>query len=114
VKAETMMTLKKFKPAALKLVDKETKDELFAASMGSSASFGKYGVCFPNKTEDGFAQVTLTLPTELKDEAAKKAYVQDTYGYALLSLNTLENQIASTMEEVGDDLAAINESIEVL
>jgi hypothetical protein len=114
VKAEDLDKLRKFKPASLKLIDKETKDELFAIGFGCSPSFTNHGVVFTGRNEENAAQVTLQLPEYLHTVEDKKKYVSDTYGYALLSLNKLESQIADTLEVVADDFATIDASIEAL
>jgi hypothetical protein len=111
VKVADLQKLGKFKPASLKLIDKETKDELFAIGIGS-ASLNKFGASFPVADKDGFAEMTLVIPESVKADA-KKAYVEDTYGYALLNLNKVEAQIADTLEVVAGDFAAISENIEV-
>jgi hypothetical protein len=108
-----METLRKFKPAALKLVDKETKDELFAVNMGTSAAFNKFGATFTNTNASGFAEMTIALPTSVADDK-KKEYVADTYGYALLNLNKLEAQAVDVLVDTAEDFAAINANIETI
>jgi hypothetical protein len=80
---------------------------------GSAPSFTKFGVVFPSTNAEGLAQVTLQIPDSIED-AKKKDFVKDTYGYALLSLNKLEDQIADIMEDTAAEFAEINESIETL
>lgn len=113
IKVETIKILKKFKPNATKLVDPETKDEVFAVGFGPNPSFSSYGVVFNGQSEDGFAQVTLQIPADLDDEK-KKTLVANNFGYGLLNLNKLETQIADIMEETAGEFAAINASIETL
>ena len=110
---EDLKTLQKFKPHALKLIDSETKEEIFSATIGSRASFSKFGIVFTGANGEGKATATLTLPTGLSDEK-KIEYVKDTYGYGLLNLKSLEDQIKSIMDTTAGEFAAMANSIEII
>jgi hypothetical protein len=113
LKVKDIETLRKFKPSALKLVDKETKDELFAVSMSSTPAFNKFGANFTNANAEGFAEMTITIPTTVAEDQ-KKTYVADNFGYALLSLNKLEEQALTVLAETAEDFAAIHANIETI
>ena len=113
VKTSTLETLKKYKPAALKLIDPETRDESFAVTTGKTSSISKHGVCFTNTNEDGYAEVTIELPVAIENNE-KKQYVADNYGYTLLNLNSIERQITKAMSKTEHEFVAINDSIEAL
>lgn len=113
VTTEQLKTLKKFKPQTLKLIDPETKEITFAADIGPGVSVSKYGIVFNSKNNEDKAQVTVNLPTGM-DNAAKKDYVRDNFGYTLLNLNTLERQITAVLEETAEEFTEIGNSIEIL
>jgi hypothetical protein len=113
IKTKDLETLKKFKPTALKLVDKDKKETYFCADEGEKASFSKHGIVFTGTDGNGNAIATLALPTGL--EADKKAdYVKNNYGYGLLNLNVLEAQVNEVVEDTADEFAAMAENIQVL
>lgn len=110
---EDLKTLKKFKPNALKLIDSESKEEIFSTAIGDKASFSKFGIVFTSADGEGKATATLTLPIGMTNEK-KIEYVKDTYGYGLLNLKTLEDQIKSIMDTTAGEFAAMANSIEII
>ena len=115
VKVADFKTLAKFKPAALALTEvvDGVKEEKFSVALGTSPSVTKYGIVFDSANTDGYAEVTLQIPTSIAADK-RKEYVADTYGYALLNLNQLESQIAKVMAETEADFIAINDGIELV
>jgi len=116
IKVADLKTLAKFKPEALKLIETvgSAKEEKFSVALGTNPitpSVTKYGVVFNSENADGYAEVTLPIPTSIAADK-RKEYVADTYGYALLNLNQLERQIAEVITETEADFIAINEGIE--
>ena len=116
IKVADLKKLEKFKPEALKLIEcvGNAKEEKFSVALGTNPitpSVTKYGVVFNSENADGYAEVTLPIPTSIAADK-RKEYVADTYGYALLSLNELESQIAKVLVETEADFIAINENIE--
>ena len=113
IKVTDLKKLEKFKPAALKLTETvgSVKEEKFSVALGTSPSVTKHGIVFNSANTDGYAEVTLQIPTSIAADK-RKEYVADTYGYALLSLNELESQIAEVLAETEADFIAINEGIE--
>lgn len=113
IKSETLVKLAKYAPKSLKLVDKETKNELFAVGVGPVATATKHGVVFSGKNEEGFANATFQLSTGLSNEQ-KKAHVQDTLGFAILNLNKIEEQIAGAADELTAAFAQVQEAINIV
>lgn len=110
---EVLASLKKYKPQQLKLVDPETKDELFAVSLGNTASVSKYGVVFTSKDPDGKAALTIQLPANL-DGLQKTQYIKDNYGFALLSLNKIEAAIQGAAQELINEFEQMDNAIEII
>lgn len=115
IKVTVFKTLKKFKPAALKLTETVdgVREEKFSVALGTNPSVTQYGIVFNSENADGYAEVTLQIPASVAADK-RKEYVADTYGYALLNLNQLEAQIAAVMVETEADFVAINEGIELV
>lgn len=117
LKVEDINKLARFKPEALKIINKETKDEIFAISFGPKPSIGykpsitSHGVSFTDKTEDGYAQTTITLPTGFKDDKDKMEYVKNQYGYILLNLNKLEDQAQEALNVTATEFANMEKAI---
>lgn len=115
IKVAVFKTLRKFKPAALKLTETVdgVKEEKFSVTIGISPSVTRHGIVFDSANTDGYAEVTLQIPASIAADK-RKEYVADTYGYALLNLNQLESQIAEKYAETEADFVAINEGIELV
>lgn len=116
IKVKDLKTLAKFKPAALKLTETvgSVKEEKFSVALDTNPitpSVTKYGIVFNSENADGYAEVTLQIPASIAADK-RKEYVAETYGYALLSLNELESQIAKVLAETEADFIAINDNIE--
>ncbi len=117
IKVADLKTLAKFKPEALKLTETvgSVKEEKFSVTLGTGPSITpsvtKYGIVFNSENADGYAEVTIQIPASIAADK-RKEYVAETYGYALLSLNELESQIAKVLAETEADFIAINDSIE--
>lgn len=110
---QNIENLKKFKPAALKMVDEKTKEELFAIGTGSTPSATKFGVIFTNKDASGKATVTIALPAGMEAEA-RAEYVKDTYGAAILNLNKIENKLETEVVDFEQAMLEVESSVEVL
>ena len=67
--------VKKYRPQALKIVDEESKEELFGIGIGSN-SINNYGVSFGGVSNDEmrFAAMTMLIPPDVEDAAE---YVAD-------------------------------------
>lgn len=111
LKAEDINKLARFKPEALKIINKETKNEIFAISFGYRPNVTPYGVSFTDKTEDGYAQTTIALPPGFVDDKDKIEFVKNQYGYILLNLNKLEAQAQETLNVTAAEFASMEEAI---
>lgn len=117
LKVEDINKLARFKPEALKIINKETKDEIFAISFGHKLSIGykpsitSHGVSFTDKTEDGYAQTTITLPSGFENDEDKIEYVKSQYGYILLNLNELEDQAQKALNVTAAEFANMEKAI---
>jgi hypothetical protein len=112
VTVKDIKTLSKFKPNALKLIDPETKDELYAIGMGSTASLSKFGATFTGEDARGCATATIALPIGIENEK-KKEYTKDSFGYALLSLQKVEAQIVEVMATTRAEFENMDDAIEL-
>lgn len=113
IKKTVLEQIAKFKDKGLQLTNPETKEPVFAIGLGKTASFNKHGINFTSEDADGFAQTTLALPVGMSN-AAKADYVKDNYGYALLTLNTLEGFIAAQEEAMVGEFQDMANSIEIV
>lgn len=104
-------TLAKFKPAATKLLDDDKKVK-FVVALGNTAQASSYGIVFNGESVTGEATATFEMP-DMKPEA-RAAWAKDTYGYALLSLNETEAQMALAKEACVAEFAAMDGSITVM
>lgn len=110
-KKEDLQLLKKWSPETLALINNENKEAVFAIGLGSTPSFNKVGINFTSETADGFASVTLPIPTDVED---KEAYITDKWGAGVLALNTLESFLDEHIAQVRNNMENINASIETL
>lgn len=106
---EEINKLKAYKPEALKIKD-EKGNVKFAVSFGNTASINENGICFNEVTESGKAAMTIMLiGPETKEE--KEAFVKETFGYAMLTANSMSAQITAALKEVEKDFTKMAEQI---
>lgn len=110
---DVLKNIRKYKPTQLKLVDKDTKDEVFAVSTGITPSFSKHGIVFTGKNAAGKAIATLPLPAGMTD-AEKVDFVKDHAGYGLLNLIKVEAAIQSASTELNTEFETMDAAIEIL
>lgn len=115
IAASVLKDLKKYKPQALKLIDAETKDELFAVCIleGGNASASKFGVTYTSSDAEGKATATFTIPSNLSAEAKQK-YVKDTFGQVILNINKIESAIQDAAADLVAEFETIDAAIEIL
>lgn len=116
VKFEDFETVSKYRPEALKVYADEEKTVLdfsVVAKKGSKGIMSVGGVIFGEKTrnEDGFACITIALPTTLEKVSEVSNYISDAYGAALVKLNKVEAGIPAALEDIAAEKATIAESI---
>lgn len=104
--------VKKHRPKALKIVDEETKEELFAVGTGNN-SLSDYGISFGGVSNDELklASVTLPIPADVEDA---QEYVAEKAGVAVVNLNRIENRIDSVLEEIRAEHKKVTDSIKVI
>jgi len=109
---EELKTLAKYRPAALKLVDKETKNVKYVVMPGKGqGDINDNGAIFGEHTDpDGKATITFAIPDGVTDA---KAWAVENLGGALLKLSEVEKQFADQLESVKADMEAIEASITV-
>jgi hypothetical protein len=109
---EQIEEIAKYRPKALKLIDPETKDELYTCGLttgdgrinGVGAEYGS------GKTSDGKACISIKVPD---GEDAKK-FIEKTVGVAILNLQKVEDQWEGALREIATEKAAVLDTIEVL
>jgi hypothetical protein len=104
--------VRKHRPNALKIVDEETKEELFAVGIGSS-SLSNYGIGFNGVTNDDKKLATVTMPIPADTEDAKE-FVAEKVGVAVVSLNRIEEGIGKVLEEIRGEHKKVTDSIKVI
>ena len=104
--------VKKHRPKALKIVDEESKEELFAVGV-SGNNINEHGVSFGGVSNDEqqLATVTMRIPADVEDATE---YVADKIGPAMINLNRIEDGIAQTLEEITAERKKVTDSISVV
>ena len=104
--------VKKHRPKALKIVDEETKEELFAVGVGGN-SISDYGISFSGVTNDEkkLATVTMSIPSDVEDA---KEYVAEKTGAAVVNLNRIEDGIGKVLDEIRAEHKKVTDSIKVV
>ena len=101
-------TVKKYRPAALTLVDEETKETTFKVGIGGTSSVNDHGISFSGVTNDEKKLATATLPIPADVEDAKE-HVLDKAGLAIANLNKVEEAITGALTDIKaerDNIAA--------
>lgn len=115
-KLETLKTIKKYRPNALKLMGgKENKDELFRIGFSNgTGNINKVGVEFDAKTfdEDGLATVTMKIDDDVCPDGVKQ-WMADKLGASILYLNQLEETLDDIVDEIEDEKTKVLASIEL-
>jgi len=106
-------TVKKYRKAALAIIDPETKEKLFKVGIGiGSCSMSDYGIYFGGVSNDEHKLATATLPIPCDVEDAKE-YVLDKAGLVLTNLSKIEEGIAEALDAIKADRTKIAENITV-
>ena len=105
----------KFRPEALKLYTGEgTKKELdFVVKVGGyEGSFGRNGLVFTDEAVGTHkAVISANLPQCMNDADEIKEYIREALGLAIVKGTAVEGQIATAMDEISADEAAIDACI---
>ena len=113
LKLDDVKTAKKYRPDALVLKDEDGEPYFcvgYTEKQNSHGAVGECGVTFSPVTDaNGYATVTDCVSRE--GDTAK--YIADKYGFILLNLKKVEEQIAAQAESIAADKAAIAALIDV-
>lgn len=104
--------IRKHRPKALKIVDEETGEELFAVGTGSN-SLSDFGVSFSGVSNDEKKLATVTMPIPSDAEDAQE-YVAEKAGVAVVNLNRIEDGIDEVLEEIRAEHQKVKDSIKVV
>ena len=103
--------VKKHRPKALKIVDEETREEIFAVGIGGN-SLNSVGISFGGVSNGEEKLATVTMPIPPDAEYAKQ-YVQEKAGAAIVNLNRIEAGINEVLEEIQEEQKKVTDSITV-
>lgn len=110
---EDIKTIKKYRPKALILKGGEDgKEPIFALGIGEG-KINQVGASFNQATRDEAKLATLTMTTNFDGEDIV-AFVTDTLGGALMSLNKLEETLPAVLAEINAEKAEIQQNITVV
>ena len=108
---EELKEVAKYRPAALTLVDEETKEPIFAVCMASGdGSINKNGAEYGTKNAAGHALISIEIP----EGADAKAFIEEKIGVSILLLRKVEAGLAEKLEEIKAEKAEVLGTIEVL
>jgi len=104
--------VRKHRPKALKMVDEETKEELFAVGTGGN-SLSEFGISFSGVSNDEqkLATVTMPIPSDVEDA---QEYVAEKAGVAVVNLNRIEDGIDEVLEQIRAEHKNVIDSIKVV
>lgn len=104
--------VKKHRPKALKILDEETLEELFAVDVGSD-SISKYGISFNSVSNDEgkLATATMMIPHDVDDV---QEYVVDKAGATIANLNRIEDGLQTVLDEIRSENKKVIDSITVI
>jgi hypothetical protein len=111
LKLEDLKKVAKYRPKALTLYEDE--EPVFVLKVGDDTGrIDKYGAVFAGKTSDPEGHATITMIySNLADGADIREEVAETFGYALLNLNKIEDSLPTVIEELANEHARILENI---
>ena len=111
ISAADLLTVKKYRPSALALVDEDTKETYFRVGATPGTSFlNDNGINFGGVTNDDekLATATLPIPTDVEDV---KEYVLDKVGLAITQLDKVQANVKTALEDILVERDAISERI---
>jgi hypothetical protein len=104
--------IRKHRPKALKIVDEESKEDLFAVALGGN-SLSNFGVSFSGASHDEKKLATVTLPIPADVEDAQE-FVTEKAGVALVNLNRIEDGLGDVLEHIRGEHKKVKDSITVI
>lgn len=113
IKTDTLRTITKYYPNALKLTDTGTKLIAFEMKIDEDISaISNKGIYFTSTNSEGYPYATFEIPEHI-DHAKRKDFVETSVGAALIKLNELEDYIEDfNTNTVAETMAMLNRSIE--
>lgn len=116
MKLKDLLTIAKYRPAALELKGGEdNKEKVFCISANEMGvgEINKYGATFGSESRDGEKLATITLGLCINEEGNIKEQVADMLGSALTNLNNLERGLPDVLNEIAAEKEAVINSITV-
>ena len=113
VKKEELEKLARYKPEALKLTQKDEEgntNEQFRIAIGNTPSVSNHGIVFSSRNQNDYAIAAQSVNPGDQDI---QDYVLDKFGYGLLSLNKLESELDSALQNLATDFNTMRESISI-
>lgn len=110
---EEYTLVKKYRPAALKIMGGEdNKDVVFKVDILAKGSGGinTYGATFAKADDDGYATTTILVP----EGAKAKEYAEETIGVGILHLNEVEDNLAGVIMEIKAEKESVSDCIEIV
>lgn len=113
-KYDTIHNLVKYgKGDALKLIEKENKDEKFRVSADKIASFSAHGVAFTGANADGYAEATGCFPRTSMSKKEKEEYLVENFALIIASLNEVQTQVESAAKDLDKVMGVVKGSINI-
>ena len=107
---EDLKRLEKFNPDALKLVDPETKEEIFRVGAKSSG-ISNHGIAFNETDAAGRATMTQLIP----GPASKRSeHVVESFGKSLMNFDKVEAQIVEALSTLSQEQSRLAAAITVV
>lgn len=115
IKVADIEFLKKYKPAALQIVDEEGNAKFGISYSEGCSSVAAFGVTFSGATRDenGYATVTGILPSGLGTTAEAKEFVAEKFGGIVAYLKQLEESIPNVVAQIKAERNQLIDSITV-
>lgn len=113
VKVDDIKEVQRFKPEALQIVNKETKDVEFkyGFAKGTTPFVGLFGINFNEVSDNGYAVAKVDIPSDVED---KKVFVTETYGAAISKANSIEGTLEGVVSSIDEELEEIGKSVNTL
>lgn len=113
---ENIRTLMQYAPEALKITQKNKKDEeveVFAISTTmTEPSINEFGINFTQETENNHATITALFPDYINTEEDKNQFLKDHFFEVTKNLFTIEKQAKKALNTLDKELKTFSEIVE--
>lgn len=113
---ENIRTLMQYAPEALKITQKNKKDEeveVFAISTTmAEPSINEFGINFTQETENNHATITALFPDFINTEEEKNQFLKDHFFEVTKNLITIEKQAKKALDTLDKELKTFSEIVE--